>query len=769
MALKLLIRQGATFTANGTQVWYIGNNPKTLSTSPTLQAGRQWDSYPKYIDVTDYVTDLQNLDLTFTTNISRDGTTLGGDKTEQKKSASGQLQFESLAYELVKNWLIDDVSASLNLIDAKIIDEGCGVYEDFIIQSGDIEYCEPTIATSLCVFNVTLKQKDSPLTCLQNTLISDNWQGWFNEVPDNGKQHPRLSYCNEIRPNFQLCISWTFMVMFAFVMQLFLLILFPVVIVILGIMLVIGTVINGIITAINVIPGVNVPLLNLTGIQNAITNFTNLVFGGFLDNWAIAMVETAGCGREHPSVLVRDYITNVCGKCGISVDGITAPVFFATSISLETSDTTRGTSGYINVENPHYNVTALYAEVERGIRRYENVSLFGKSNKNTTQFFIPANAPIVTGAEFLNQLGTIYNTDWRVRYVNSNGQTIPYLYIQRKDWFLTQPGNYVYDFTANSPDRSKLVEGVCFQWNGEKNPAFVKGLYSSDAADTCGNEAKKYYNNNYSFADVSQNPNFDGSLDKTSIYFSPAKFRLDGASTDYIMDAYQVTGLVLNILPFIGNIIFSQMVDELEEFADYSLLMRDETCTLPKLIIWDGQSMLNAKAVKTYYSTAHQANSNGGLFPEPNTVYNNPSQTWPVRHRPETKVLANFLGFFISSGVYATQTFFNFGQTYVKPARLVNYPMYFDPYFRDTIWDLFHWIDDPVRNPKINMDWRLKIALCCDDLQLLGVFNNANDIKLLDKVKLPQKWQQDGIIKEIKVSYNPSNKEGAYIELSGTV
>lgn len=107
---------------------------------------------------------------------------------------------------------------------------------------------------------------------------------------------------------------------------------------------------------------------------------------------------------------------------------------------------------------------------------------------------------------------------------------------------------------------------------------------------------------------------------------------------------------------------------------------------------------------------------------------------------------------------------------------LVNYPMYFEPGYIDTLWDWFHWIDDPLKCPVLNQNWTAMIDLCCEDLQedvngkrRLGVLNDASGIALSEKVKLPVPYYGEGTITEIEVSYDPGDEYGQYIKIKGTV
>jgi hypothetical protein len=119
-------------------------------------------------------------------------------------------------------------------------------------------------------------------------------------------------------------------------------------------------------------------------------------------------------------------------------------------------------------------------------------------------------------------------------------------------------------------------------------------------------------------------------------------------------------------------------------------------------------------------------------------------------------------------GKYTVQEYFGI-DFYARPAELCNYPMFFNSKFTENIYDFLHWIDDTRINPSTSREWTLKIELCCEDLQRLGVLNDASDIKLLGKVILPTQFYNEGKIKEITVDYDSSNEIGKNISLKGVV
>lgn len=740
MELKIFIRQNPVYNSNNLQIYYDGTTPYNLqATVGTLPLARQWPGYGVkggWTDVTEYVSDLHKLKITWTIQRDNEGVVIPG-ANDIQKSVTGSLSFEGTAHALIRSWLTEDVSSPLNSVQVKILDTACGeYYEGYTIRPEELQWCD----TGLCVYDVVLKQQDELLNCIKRTFIFDNWQGWFptDGKPLNGKKHPRFAYCKEQRPNGILVMLWYMMAqVMAPVASLLALLIITVIL---------PTVltINAIISVVNGLGG-NISFLPVPNPQVII------------DSFSIYFIEAAGCGREHPAPLIRDYISNVCDKCGITVDASTAPIFFSPKMDFETSS--RGT---VQDDNPYYNACYFFPQTRRGIRRYESVNIFGSSPLNTDEYWIDDNRPLLYLDMFLDQIKTVFNAEWRVK----QGK----LYFQRKDYYLN--ANPVYDFTLGSPDRLKIVEGVCYDPVERKYPASAKGLWVTDATDmneSGGTNGTGQMNGIVEFGSTDNNPNFYGIMDKT-VQFGATKFRYDGASRDYLADALQqvANAGIIGPNPLISYFQVATLASYLHDL-DYCLLLQSEVVALPKILCWNGLDYLNARCV-----TPKSAGGNNAPYPIPdnNPVYYDAAkglEPWYIRHEPITKVLGDALSVGSAPfGVYEVQS--QFGTVFSSAnALLVNYPMYFEPYYYDTMWDRFHWIDDPQRNPTMNFNWRVKIRLCCEDLDKLGLFQYGENIALGQRVKLPFGYYQDGVLREITVSYDPTDTYGMYIELSGTL
>lgn len=730
MKLRIYIRKKQALDLNGNPIIYVGQNSASLKAVPGAIPNNDW------IDATDSVANLEKLTLEWSIQHNASGGVENG-SIQIQKGVSNSLQFEGNSYKYIREWLVYDNAASLNVIEVRIEDTDCSYYEGYMIKSDQLSWCED----GLCTFDITLRQQDPLLYCIRSTPISDNHQGWFPYTGTSSKKHPRFSYCVEQRPNALLVIGWFNMITIGGVAT--------------ALGAIIGTVFNIISAIVNIVTIGTVDLgwYKYDAIPNAIKQM---------------LVEGAGCGREHPAPLIRDYITNICDKCGIHVDETTAPIFFADTLTMTTSTS----EGQLETfKNPYKYSCYLNAPQKRGIRRFDGIDFFG-SQTPSNSYWIPENAPLETLDMFLNRVKDVFNAEWRI--------TNKTLYFNRKDQYLNE--TKVYDFSNNNSDRSKIVNGVCYEPFTVQMGAYCKGLYTVDAIDTSGNEGNQS-NGLVSFADSLLNPNYsDTPLDKTT-QFSAARFRLDGGTTDYIMDAMQVVANGQILQPWLVPAL-KDVARKIDKYANYALLMAAETTFLPKILIWDGYSYDNARcigsagAVDEYRApnslqmVAIKTNTNlstGDQIPEINYKY--PFSEAPLNRQfrdvypPQTQTLGSSIaGGSRQAGLYEVTDYFG-GLIDRGVARLVNYPMFFGPQWRGTMFDRFHFIDDPRRNPKKGRNWSVKIALCCDDIQRLKLNGDGSQVQVAAKVGLPD--NVDGRIMNIVATYDGSNDYGKYIELKG--
>jgi len=787
--LTIQLRKRQLKDIYGNDVYYTGPNP--LSLAVTIGSiSNPWQ------DFTDYVEGLQDIELEWSAEKTDDGKAAVG-KFAPVKGVSASLSFERAAYDFLKAYLVDDVAGTLNQVEVQITDTSCGRYTGYFIKSDHLEWCE---FNSLCVFNLNLKQIEDYTNCIERTVISDNWQGWFQPEPVDVNtgllvKHPRFGYCIEKRPNWTLVLLWQLSMLVAIIMSLLYTVFYPILLIVWLIRVALSgliAAINFIISAVNAIIAIvgGTPIPDIPDADPGPAPVTPVeVFLG----WANTMIEAAGCGREHPAPFVRDYILNVCNKCGVVVSASTADTFFAPIISLTHSD------GALHTEpNPDYNACYLFPQVKRGVRRFRKINLFtGETDPDTTTYYQPENAPVISLDRFLDEMGNLYNSQWRI--IVEAG--VPTLYFKRKDWFQDQAP--LYDFSIGGADRSKIVEGICYEQQELVLPASVSYLYEDDTADKCGVEAGDFYNGtqHISFGNTVINPIFNGMLNKLS-GFSAAHFNCDGSTTNYIYDALQVSYSLTAVSP-LGLVILGELATKIGAYADYKLLLQSETISKPKILIWDGDvanptdpNYLNATAVRdkinidgTVYTigkSGYAGTVPGITEPTINTLYPTmvpdvggttfvpasiPSPTpWVDNHPPKVEVIGQFPPFGTPAGVYAVTNIFG-ATVLANAAILVNYSMYYEPHYAGTLWDRYHWIDDPCRYPRLNKKWRLKIPLCCEDIEKLRLTENVNGQRLLFTVLLDTTFYNMGIITGIKACYKVGDSEGTgqYIELSGVV
>ncbi len=441
-------------------------------------------------------------------------------------SFTGDLTFTGSDFDYIKLKLIDDPNALDNKITLRMENNCCSVPQvyEFYLDYKTIKWCEGECELTISAGEKSLS--NDQYTCLQNTLIWDDYAGFKQ------RQHPRMSYCNELRPN------WLGDLMIIIVLALYtaFLTMGPVLVVIAAVIVVINFIIginNQIISALNTLlpSGSEIDEVDPIDIDgNPSTN----AFQEF-SNWIDSLLALGvGCGRKHPSPLVRDYAENVCTKCGVT--------FQSTILN--------------NPSNEYYNLVYVNAPINKGVVEADN-----------TTYWIDENKPILNGLQYFDQLKVPFNAKWRVK----NNSVV----FERRDFFI--PTTPWVDLTNNTV---KIVSGPCWNWSSNTRPSYAELYYQKDAINWVGNEAVARWGEI-----VEWNANPYSSLQKGAYQplmpFAACRFRDDGIDRD-IYTFYETQPTINTLILRYKN----------------SMIMNSHTSYLPMLIIWDGQSRGNAFADK---------------------------------------------------------------------------------------------------------------------------------------------------------------------------
>lgn len=389
-----------------------------------------------------------------------------GNDGEKAISFTGDLIFTGVEYNYIYAKLVTDINAVLNTVELKFIDDCCGNKEYvFLIKPENIRWCdgECSITANATEYSENSKQYD----CLKNTLIWDNWNN-FQAGP-----HPKMVYCVEYRP----AILQDVILCFGVLISLILVLLYPVVFIV-GIIV---AVINAIITAINTIPGISIDLIDFDGDSSTSTLEEYTAFRDRVQQFLV------GCGRKHPSPLVRSYIKNVCDKCGIG---------FVSSI-------------FNNPASLYYNTVYFNAPVTKG------------NDPIDTSNWIDKNKPLLNGTKYLDEVKQAINGDWKI----IGGV----LYLERKDFF--KSGTVWIDLTTYPAEK---IISICYTWSRKERFAYANLQWSKDPIDWVGNEALDRWNDIVEW-NSPPNPTQKGEYLKLLPY-GAARFRDDNIERDVLSD-----------------------------------------------------------------------------------------------------------------------------------------------------------------------------------------------------------------------------------------
>jgi hypothetical protein len=432
-------------------------------------------------------------------------------------SLTGDLTFYGDSRDYLYQRLVAHETALENEVELKIVDDCCPNINPYLfnIKPETLEWCENSCKmTAAAIEKSTMEQQ---LRCLRNTVISDNWNGFKQ------KQHPRFTYCNEIRPQWHhdiVLINGILLGLTSFTW-------WPIVISLIPVIKTIAIVV----TFLHNTFGVNFNDEFYALAEKYKDEKVNDIIAEY-KNWINNLMDfMVGCGKKHPSPLVRDYAINVCGKCGLG---------FESSI-------------FNNPASAYYNTCYHFAPVHKG------VPLTGDSHGvSSTDYWIEANQPILNGIMFFDQLKGMMNADWAIR----DGK----VFFERRDFaFNSTPW---LDLTA----LEKNDYEICYSWS--KKPRYAYGVfeYQTDAINSIGGEAKRRWGDIIEWNSPPR-PGQKGEF-HPAIEFASCRFRDDGIDRD-VLSAYRGA-------PF--------GIGERIQKWDHVILLNQHLSNTPMLLIWDAQN-----------------------------------------------------------------------------------------------------------------------------------------------------------------------------------
>ena len=421
---------------------------------------------------------------------------------DPQKNQSSTIEVFGSAYTFVMTNLYTGSNRYSNSICVRITDVLCSSTEYlFKIDNRDIKWCD----NSICKLECDLVQYNAVLDCIRRTTIADNYNNEFQDYPVSGNPHPRFRYCDVVKPTFMY-----------------------------GMLV---TISNALVLLIN---SLNVVIASITGIIVWIVN----ILGG---SWSVPSIgvgfaeDLLGCSRGFPAPFIRTYVQNVCDKCGVYVDDLQAPTFFATSYSED--------GGATSYENDYYYLCLLTAYTTKGV------------DMDGGKDYITLNQPSWTLDALLSKVKPFFNARW---YLSSDDN----LFFERKDRIgelIWGSGNAI---DLSGDDATNLLGDVCYKWNGKGKPQRIFYSYGIDASDNIGNELRKRFNGEY--LDTSGNPNYNESIEENQIEFGAVACILDGQDSAYDENvANALAGAVSG--------------------TDYEgcIKTQGDTLALAKLVVWD--------------------------------------------------------------------------------------------------------------------------------------------------------------------------------------
>lgn len=624
-----------------------------------------------WLEFTDFVGGIEGVDgrnesgISFEFSENGDGESSNNEYgSNVSKGISSEISIFGRAYDFVNQWLFSDRCAVNNSVLVRIEDTYCGVF----FEEYEIKADNLRVCDSDgCVFTTKLRLADPVWNCFFRSTVYDNWNGMFSDTTTH--PHPLFYVCLEDRPNTAMV---TQLVLFHFV----------------GI--------------------ISLATINLWG-QNWLRKIFNV-------------------GRKLPAPLVRDIISNVCQKCGISIDP---------------------TKSIFHDPNSKYYNLCYFAPIGEVDANKDQIGL--DEGDTSPRFFNKQYDDLEPIDKFLNRLKAVFNAKW---YISINNEFV----FMPKSWFDNRPP--IIDFNSGLYE----WQNFCREFSGEKKPAYASLQYTPDQKDVCSSDAAFRYDTYVSYnLDNSFNPILEGA--KTVRFeFAPTAFLRDYTSRDYIQRAWgaslviwgffgaafvialapvPILGIILaaGFAAYFGTTIFLDLERSATDDYAGSIRISSTNVSLGRLIIWDGVDADNAFPVRDF-------GRNDPILlgvPPPNLYYNPTSL-------PYDEFAVSVPGSYTGAS----------GNTYLTNSGVYNYQMTVNEKYTGNLYDAFHDYENPNQYPPIEQTFSIETRYCCEILQVLGGVQPYGDANVGANIILPtiDGLELSGRITNVKVNTNIIRIEG---------
>lgn len=614
-----------------------------------------------WYDFTDYIENVEKLSFTWdkinSGTSSNSSTTMDGSNYD--KGITSDLLFFDKAYQFIYDFLLTSECDILNAIEVKIVDLiSEGTYRIFEIKSDNIEFAP---IDEPCQFRIKLREQDYTWACIHKTLIFDNWQNWFEDSVI--KQHPCFLTCIEPRPR----------------------------------------------------------LLNSVRMALMFFYYSNPIISIFSGSIKDDTRRILNANRFVDAPLVRTYIENVAGKCGMAMDTI-----FDKGQHWENLCIFYPLAGYMHEDDGD--------AVESPSLSYHN-----------------ENRWLITVADLFDKLKLVFAAEWYVTPSNT------IVFKHKKDLIQLAP---IYDFTV--PD-AEPIYGLVYTFNGDKKAAYGRYQYQTDGSDLASQEISTLYNDIVDYDGPANNPMLEGDVTK-NFEFAPTGFVRDGRSKDYmklLIDDGKSAALILTAI--LGVVIAaltagvltagaaavlagfyaawlilidakaSSMTDIFVNAGTYTGAVRltSEQVLTPRLLLWNGVDLGRAKV-------QHES-----TFPDPNPFYNPLLKPYNIENSISQDNPTN---------------------------SIYNYQLYFDSEFEKNLFDSYHdEIDNPLKSKESHQNVSWYVDLCPGMLNLFGVFETQYAvIGKVVKLEVRNNYDVYARIQNIAVDYeqNRINLKGIILRRS---
>ena len=297
-------------------------------------------------------------------------------------------------------------------------------------------------------------------------------------------------------------------------------------------------------------------------------------------------------------------------------------------------------------------------------------------------------------------------------------------------------------------------ESICYEFNLTKKPAYGRYEYSADASDFVSGQVHVQYNDIVDYDAVTDNPMLEGDKTKQSKFASTGFYCDSFGEESYVDDIVRSMKIAATGITFIFAVVVASLAAGILS-ALAAIALAAALARILQKIQSIGNKIKDKFACSTSFNGIVRIGGSG-VVSAPRILRYDPAT--PLINAKVVNIQASTIQINprYNTGLVTYPNNFDNTYTYQTINKVYNYPLFFDSFYKNNLYDKYHEkVDSPIFVNFSNRSVTAVIPMCCEYLTYMGV-NDETDSIVGKIVKVPDNINNYKyiLVSEVTIDYS---------------